>query len=112
MKRKLTRSSVVGINKRMAAAVAKARNDHPYITRTGALERGTKIVQKAIAGRQGVTGSWGVVGVPYARRRELGFQGKDSLGRVFDEEGGPFLRPAAAAEYPTLGGDIGRAFRA
>lgn len=112
VKRKLTRSSVRGINNRMAAAVALARGDHPYTTRTGKLERGTQVVEPATPGRQKVTGRWGVVGVPYARRRELGFQGKDALGRVFDDPEGPFLRPAGEATYPGLGRAIGRAFRA
>ncbi len=112
VKRKLTRSAARGINKRMAAAVALARTDHPYTTRTGKLERGTQVVEQATTKRTKTTGRWGVVGVPYARRRELGFQGKDSLGRVFDDAGGPFLRPAAEAAYPGLARDIRRAFNA
>lgn len=32
--------------------------------------------------------------VVYARRIELGFHGADSLGRVYDQQGNPYLKPA------------------
>lgn len=35
-------------------------------------------------------------GVIYARRFELGFAGPDSLGRVFNQQPRPFMRPAAS----------------
>lgn len=37
------------------------------------------------------------VGVPYAWRMEEGFHGADSLGRVYDEDGKPYMRPALTA---------------
>lgn len=34
-------------------------------------------------------------GTEYARRVEFGFKGADSLGRVYDQAGQPYMRPAA-----------------
>lgn len=36
--------------------------------------------------------------VEYARRTEFGFQGADSLGRVYDQAAQPYLRPAVDEE--------------
>lgn len=40
----------------------------------------------------------GIIGtnIPYGRRLEYGFTGRDRLGRVFDMKPRPFLRPAVA----------------
>ncbi len=133
LKRKAEKAAMLGIDATMAAAIIHARGNHGagatggptrdaagkfikgsggrarFQTRTGELERGTRIVEHARRDRRGVVGRWGVVGVVYARRIELGFQGKDSAGRTVDAPAFPFLRPAADAEYRKLGGRIRRA---
>lgn len=38
----------------------------------------------------------------YARRQELGFHGADALGRVYDETGWPYVRPAFDETAPRL----------
>jgi hypothetical protein len=40
--------------------------------------------------------------VVYGRRVELGFSGADSLGRVYNQEGRPYMRPAYEAILPQL----------
>lgn len=37
----------------------------------------------------------GPVGVPYAKRLEFGFVGEDALGRKYNQEPRPFMRPVA-----------------
>ena len=110
LKRKTARAARIAINDTMAAGIANARSGHGsgahgaqrFESQTGELVRGTKIVQAAQQERAGICGRWGVVGVPQARRIEFGFQGKDRLGRVFNQPAFPYLRPAADAENPKL----------
>ena len=117
LKRKTLRATRIAIGATMAAAIIHARSNHGagahgaqrFVTRLGDLERGTKIVQAAKQEARTIRGRWGVVGVAQARRIELGFQGKDSLGRVFNQPPYPYLRPAADFEYPKLAGRIRRA---
>jgi HK97 gp10 family phage protein len=45
----------------------------------------------------------------YARRIEFGFTGADRLGRIFDQPGKPFLRPAAKAKRKQVINEISRA---
>lgn len=80
-----------------------------FITRTSDLERSIRITGPAKRDRGAVAGRWGSKGVIYARRIELGFQGKDAAGRVVDAPAYPYLRPAAQAEYPKLAKRIRRA---
>ena len=94
----------------MAAAVIRAKQDHGpgahardrFQTRTGNLERSFNITQAARRGFDRIFGRWGSADVRYARRIELGFQGKDAKGRTYDQEAFPALRPAASVEYPKL----------
>ncbi|MCP4871635.1 MAG: hypothetical protein GY898_23240 [Proteobacteria bacterium] len=119
VKGKAYRAAILGIDATMAAAIIHAKGDHGpgahskrrFITRSSELERGTRIVQPARKIRTRVVGRWGVRGVVYARRIELGFQGKDSRGRVVDAPSYPYLRPAAEEEYPKLKRRVTRAFR-
>lgn len=119
LKRKTERAVRLAIDATMAAAIQHARRNHGagahgagrFVSQKGDLERGTKIVQHAKKKGGSIVGRWGVVGVPQARRIELGFQGKDSLGRVFAQPPFPYLRPAAEIEYPKLAGRIRRAGR-
>ena len=116
LKRKVERASVLGIDATMSAAIIHAKSNHGagahgqdrFVTHFSALEGGTRITQRARPDRSGVVGRWGVINVVYARRIELGFQGKDSAGRVIDAQPFPYLRPAAQAEYPKLAGRIKR----
>jgi len=117
LKRKTVRATRIAIDATMAAAVQHARGSHGpgahaqqrFESQKGDLERGTKIVQAAREEFRTIRGRWGVVGVPQARRIELGFQGPDRLGRVFSQPAFPYLRPAAEVEYPKLAGRIRRA---
>lgn len=49
--------------------------------------------------------AWADVGtnVPYARRLELGFVGVDRLGRHYNQQPRPYLRPALDKNAPELG---------
>ena len=119
VKQKVATASKAGVNATMQAAIIHARGSHGagshvtsrFESHTGELERSLRIVMSATVTTSGVVvGRWGSMGVNYARRIELGFQGKDSLGRTFNQPNYPFLRPAASAEYPKLTGRIRRGF--
>ena len=107
---KVDRASALAIDATMSAAVIHAKTGHGsgahasqrFVSHSGELERGTKTIRHARKDRRGVVGLWGVQNVIYARRIELGFQGKDSAGRVINAPPFPYLRPAAQAEYPKL----------
>lgn len=118
VKKSLERAQIDGVNSTMAAAVLHAKANHGagahgsrrFETDTGALERSLRIVRPARASAfGGVRGRWGSVGLAYARRIELGFQGKDSAGRIVNAQDFPFMIPAAQAEYPKLAQRIRRA---
>lgn len=119
VKAKARRAARLAIDATMSACVIHAKAAHGpgargggrFESHSGELERGTRIVQNARDGRGGPVGRWGVVGVVYGRRIELGFQGRDAAGRVFDAPAYPFLRPAAQAEYPKFAGRVRRAFQ-
>ncbi len=121
VKAKMTRSSRLAIDATMSAGIIHARGGHGggarsggrFESQTGELERGTRIRQPARrVGRRGIVGRWGVIGVAYSRRIELGFQGKDKLGRSFGQPAYPYLAPGASAEYPNLARRIRVAFNA
>lgn len=119
IKRRMTAAQESAVNATMQAAILHAKDNHGagahaarrFISRTGELERSIRIVQPARPKGRGVEGRWGSKGLIYARRIELGFQGKDAAGRVVDAPSYPYLIPAADAEYPKLGGRVARAFR-
>ena len=107
---KLRRAQITAVNTTMAAAVLHAKQNHGpgahgsgrFQTQTASLERSIRIVRAAKRIVGGVIGTWGSTDTVYARRIELGFQGKDSAGRVVDAPAFPFLIPAAQTEYPKL----------
>lgn len=107
---KVTRAQKSGVNTTMAAAVLKAKLNHGpgahaferFETQFGSLERSIQVVDKAMKVLGGVRGLWGSTDIVYALRIELGFQGKDAKGRVYDQPAFPYLRPAADIEYPQL----------
>ena len=111
---KLRRAQITAVNTTMAAAVLHAKQNHGpgahssgrFQTQTASLERSVRIVKAAKRFSGGVIGTWGSTDTVYARRIELGFQGKDSAGRVIDAPAYPFLIPAAQTEYPKLAGRI------
>ena len=111
---KLRRAQITAVNTTMAAAVLNAKQNHGpgahsmgrFETQTASLERSIRIVEAAKRINRGAKGTWGSTDTIYARRIELGFQGKDSKGRVVDARAFPFLLPAAAVEYPKLSGRI------
>lgn len=119
VRRRVTRAAIAGIDATMSAAILHAKANHGasahaarrFQTRTGELERSVRIVQPAKRHGRGVRGLWGSIGLIYARRIELGFQGKDARGAVVSAPAYPFLRPAADEQYPKLAGRIKRAFR-
>lgn len=106
----IRRAQIRGINTTMAAAVLNAKRGHGpgahsqgrFETQTASLERSVRIVEPAKRILSGAKGTWGSTDTVYARRIELGFQGKDSKGRVYDQPAFPFLIPAAQTEYPKL----------
>lgn len=110
VKRNLRTAQVKGIDTTMAACVLHAKENHGpgahgaqrFETQTGQLERSVRIVDAGHEIRGGARGRWGSTDLAYARRIELGFQGKDSAGRVVDAPAYPFLIPAANDEYPKL----------
>lgn len=117
VKARLRDAQKAGIDTTMAACVLHAKANHGpgahgaqrFETQTGNLERNTRIVEAAKETASGASGLWGVTDTVYARRIELGFQGKDARGRVIDQRAYPFLIPAANAEYPKLAKRIKRA---
>lgn len=110
LKRKVRRAQRTAIDTTMAAAVLHAKADHSpgahsaqrFESQTGSLERSVRIVRAARDTRDGALGLWGSTETAYAHRIEMGFQGKDSKGRVIDAPAYPFLIPAANDEYPKL----------
>lgn len=117
VKSDVERAAKLAVDATMSMCVINAKTDHGpgahskrrFESHSGELERGTRVVKPAHRDQRGVVGRWGVQAVVYARRIELGFQGKDSAGRVFDAPPYPYLRPAAEEEYPKLGKRIRRA---
>jgi len=111
---KMQRAQITAVNTTMAAAVLHAKENHGpgahgagrFQTRTASLERSIRIVEAAKRIRGGVKGSYGSTDTVYARRIELGFQGKDSKGRIYDQPAFPFMIPAAQVEHPKLAGRI------
>jgi hypothetical protein len=117
VKRTYARAAALGIDATMSAANMHAKRNHSagahgskrFVTRKSPLERSIRTQTPARQRGSSVVGTWGSTGIVYARRIEMGFQGKDSRGRVFDQPAFPFLRPAADVEYPKLAGRIRRA---
>ena len=111
---KLRRAQIRAINTTMAAAVLHAKQNHGpgahgsgrFETQTASLERSIRIVEVARRIVGGVKGTYGSTDTGYARRIEVGFQGKDATGRVVAARAFPFLVPAAQTEHPKLAGRI------
>lgn len=119
LKRRAEKASMLGIDATMSAAIIHAKSNHGagahagrrFVTDSSELERSIRISKPARRKGSSVVGTWGSIGIVYARRIELGFQGKDARGAIINAPAFPFLRPAAEAEYPKLGERIRRAAR-
>ncbi len=111
---KIRRAQITAVNTTMAAAVLNAKENHGpgahgagrFETQTASLERSVSIVEAAKRILGGAKGTWGSTDTIYARRIEIGFQGKTADGKIVDAPAFPFLLPAAAVEYPKLAGRI------
>ena len=110
IKAKLLRAQIATIDTTMSAAIKEAKQNHPFQNRSGDLERSVNIAVPARRAGNGAAGRWGSRNIVYARRIELGFQGKDSKGRIVNTRAFPFLIPAASKEYPKLSNRIAREF--
>lgn len=104
--KKVARAQIDAINTTMLAATIHAKNNHPWANQTGSLEGSIQINQPAHRVIGGARGVWGSEDIVYALRLELGFQGRDSKGVVINQAPMPYLRPAAAVQYPLLAGRI------
>lgn len=114
VKSRVLAAAAGGIDSTMAACVLHAKSNHGagargagrFVSRTGHLERSTRIIQPARRRGSATVGKWGASGARYARRIEFGFQGQDAAGRSVNAPALPFLFPAARVEYPKLAGRI------
>ncbi|MGH7851155.1 MAG: hypothetical protein ACREOP_12725, partial [Thermodesulfobacteriota bacterium] len=97
----------------MSAAVIHAKQNHPWVNRTGTLEGSIRPVVAAHKAGSEFIGLWGSVDVEYALYLELGLgfnlvAGAASFGK--GKRAYPFLRPAAEVEYPKLADRIAKCF--
>lgn len=67
---------------------------------SGTLRRSWRI-EGPVEVEQGAAGKVGPTAI-YARRIELGFRGPDSLGRVFNQLGKPYVKPAVLESIPRI----------
>ena len=101
---KMRKAEIRAINVVMSRCVRRAKTSHEWINRTGILEGSIGIDIFARPQGSGAAGVWGSADVVYARVHELGSAKLNIPAR-------PYLRPAAAAEYPALATEIRKAFR-
>ncbi|RKR03575.1 phage morphogenesis protein [Maricaulis maris] len=122
---KMRQAQILGVNKTMGSAAARAKLNHAWQNRTGVLEGGIDITDYAAREESGVRGTWGVRDVVYARIHELGgiIKPKNGAALTIPQSDGsvrlvsqvkiparPYLRPAADAEYPKLALNIRKAY--
>ena len=116
---KMQRAQITAVNTTMAAAVLHAKENHGpgahgagrFETQTASLERSIRIVEAAKRIVNGVKGTYGSTDTIYARRIELGFEGKTADGKIVNAPAFPFLIPAAQDQYPLLSKRIRSALR-
>ncbi len=101
---KMLRAEVRAINLIMSRCVRGAKTSHEWINRTGILEGSIGVAIFARRQGTGAAGIWGSQDVIYARVHELGSDKNNIRAR-------PYLRPQAAIHYPSLAGEIRRAFK-
>lgn len=86
----------------------KAQRKAPKVTRT--LSRSIQVGEPETDATR-ITVKIGT-DVEYARRIELGFVGADSLGRMFDQAGKPYMQPALDESRHQMTNKVGQAIRA
>lgn len=88
---------------RVEAEAARVATEAAHLIEAAAKQRApvrTGTLRRSITSRSGFGREVGDVGysvaptVVYARRIELGFEGPDSLGRIYHQQGNPYLKPA------------------
>lgn len=89
---KVEAATKLAIDQTTAAAVNRAKSEHPWKNRTGTLEGSLQMRSARAEGLQ-IRGEWGSFDVNYAIFLELGTANMPAM---------PYLRPAADAEYPRL----------
>ena len=98
VEKKIQAATKKAIDETTAAAVIYAKQNHRWKNRTGTLEGSIRMRPAGMkSGR--MTGQWGSFTVKYAIYLELGVP-SNNFSKM------PYLRPAAAAEYPKLAGRI------
>ncbi len=103
---KMLRAEVRAINVIMSRCVRGAKTNHPgWKNRRGILEGSIGIEFYGRPQGSGAAGIWGSVDVVYAMVHELGSRKKNMPGQK------PYLRPQAVTHYPSLAGEIRRAFK-
>ncbi len=100
---KMRKAEIRGINVVMSRCVKGAKTSHEWQNRTGILEGSIGIAVFARRQGSGAAGIWGSQDVIYARVHELGSEKLNIPAR-------PYLRPQAAIHYPSLAGEIRKAF--
>lgn len=122
---KMRQAQILGVNKTMADCVNEAKSSHAWKNRTGVLEGAIDIVDYAEQEGRGVKGVWGVRDVRYALIHELGgtiVATKAKALAIPQPDGSvrfvksvtiparPYLRPAGDKHYPSLAGNIRKAY--
>lgn len=104
-------AGVDGLIVRLRAATERLATDGALIAQGHAMDRapvrsGTlrRSLHTEPARSDGAGGFHAYMGptVIYARRIELGFHGRDSIGRVYDQYGEPYVRPAFERARPEI----------
>ncbi len=89
------REAVIVVTAAAIPVESQAKRTAPF--KSGQLKRDIHIeAEKTSSGAVAVIGNSGAV--PYAARQEFGFSGADSLGRVYNDPGRPYLRPALRSQ--------------
>ena len=101
---KMLRAEIRGIDRVLARCVPGAKTSHEWKNRGMALERSIGVAVSARRRGTGAAGEWGSQDVVYARVHELGSEKLNIPAR-------PYLRPQADIHYPTLPGEIRKAFK-
>lgn len=98
----VVKATKFGVNKVMENASIHARNNHPWVNRSGILEGSIRPIVRAREQGNRIIGLWGSADVRYAIFLEVGTMFHQAF---------PYLRPAADAHYPTLKRLIREAYR-
>lgn len=97
--KKMDAAIIQGINQTMSECAVHAKQNHPWVNRTGTLEGSIRPVVAAHKEGDEFVGLWGSVDVAYALPLEIGTSKMPPY---------PYLRPAADAVYPKLPENIRR----